>query len=304
LESIDFSYNSLNELPNQFGALTTSLKSLKLCHNIFENFPMSVLSLQSLTALFMSFNFLHSVPLLTSLRSLNEIDLGDNRLDKAPEGISLLPNLHFLSVENNNLKKIPLEWAKSKSLMTLMINGNPQRQISNLIIQKGTPAIISYLQMKLGAEEDGEFMQSTPNVKLNEQIDTSTRNKIISDKENARNSNRSESSNISNNNNNSKALNSIPQISEPSEHNTGVRTVDDNITKSSTPLRSQPSRSPAASPKASIHEAMLKLRENIASMTNELENNFALSTSAQHALKKKLALERANLLRLERNEMN
>ena len=73
-----------------------------------------------------------------ALPLLSYLDLSNNKIDVIQEKSTLfeIPNLEFLSLENNNLRTIPPELVKVNHLKTLLIAGNPQKGISTFVIQQ------------------------------------------------------------------------------------------------------------------------------------------------------------------------
>jgi Leucine-rich repeat (LRR) protein len=71
-------------------------------------------------------------------------------------GIADLCELERLDVSNNDLKQIPPELGRVKTIKSIVLDGNPIKSIRRDIIGRGTMAIMKHLRNRLGEPEEGE----------------------------------------------------------------------------------------------------------------------------------------------------
>ncbi|XP_061642346.1 extracellular matrix protein 2 isoform X3 [Phyllopteryx taeniolatus] len=113
LESVDLSYNKLYLVPSY---LPTSLVHLVLVGNHIERIPGFVFAHMDpgLEYLYLSYNKLDGEAIepesfFGSYHSMVELCLDHNQLLSVPSGINEMTNLHFLRLNNNNIRSIPDE---------------------------------------------------------------------------------------------------------------------------------------------------------------------------------------------------
>ncbi|XP_061543715.1 extracellular matrix protein 2 isoform X2 [Phycodurus eques] len=113
LESMDLSYNKLYLVPSY---LPTSLVHLVLVGNHIERIPGFVFAHMDpgLEYLYLSYNKLDGEAIepesfFGSYHSMVELCLDHNQLLSVPSGINEMTNLHFLRLNNNNIRSIPDE---------------------------------------------------------------------------------------------------------------------------------------------------------------------------------------------------
>ncbi|CAN0331950.1 unnamed protein product, partial [Ectocarpus sp. 12 AP-2014] len=83
-----------------------------------------------------------------ALGSLETLDLSNNRLRSLGD-VVLMTWLRRLNLENNDISPVPLELGLCTGLESLLLAGNPQRQISPSLLQRGTVATLAYLRDRL-----------------------------------------------------------------------------------------------------------------------------------------------------------
>lgn len=105
LEELDMRGNKISSLPVEFGKLKT-LRKLDLLEN----------QLSSLT------------PLL-NLIGLEELKIGDNKIEEIPDKISLLTNLKELSLSSNPIREVPEQISNLRSLSYISIDGNDSAKL-------------------------------------------------------------------------------------------------------------------------------------------------------------------------------
>ena len=126
LESLDLGLNSLTELPNSFGDLGSTLKSLWIENNLLgKEFPNPILKCHQLTVLRLSCNKIEIVPdAIKSLKSLEEFAIDGNLLTQLPASIGDLTFLKKLNLRGNKLTSLPEEIGKLEKLELLSVNDN------------------------------------------------------------------------------------------------------------------------------------------------------------------------------------
>lgn len=113
LESIDLSHNDLYLVPSY---LPTSLVHLVLVGNKIERVPGYVFAHMNpgIEYLYLSYNKLDGEGIepesfFGSYNSMVELCLDHNQLVSVPSGINEMTNIHFLRLNNNNIRSIPEE---------------------------------------------------------------------------------------------------------------------------------------------------------------------------------------------------
>ena len=144
LESLDLGLNSLTELPNSFGDLGSTLKSLWIENNLLgKEFPNPILKCHQLTVLRLSCNKIEIVPdAIKSLKSLEEFAIDGNLLTQLPASIGDLTLLKKLNLRGNKLTSLPEEIGKLEKLELLSVNDN---QLESLPSSLGSLVSLSAL---------------------------------------------------------------------------------------------------------------------------------------------------------------
>eukprot|EP00903_Cladosiphon_okamuranus_P012061 g11323.t1 len=130
--------------------LSISIRELNLSSNGLGEVPASIFACRGLQTLMLGFNSLSDLSDLpwAALASLENLDLSSNRLRHLGD-VVLMTWLRRLNLENNEISPIPLELGLCTGLESLLLAGNPQRQISAALLQRGTAATLSYLSKRL-----------------------------------------------------------------------------------------------------------------------------------------------------------
>lgn len=126
LESLDLGLNSLTELPNSFGDLGATLKSLWVENNLLgRDFPSPILKCHQLTVLRLSCNKIEVMPdAIKSLKNLEELAIDGNLLTQLPSTLGDLTQMRKLNLRGNKLVSIPEELGKLDKLELLSVNDN------------------------------------------------------------------------------------------------------------------------------------------------------------------------------------
>ncbi|CAM9802604.1 unnamed protein product, partial [Pylaiella littoralis] len=130
--------------------LSISIRELDLSSNGLGEMPPSIFACRGLQTLILGFNALTDVSGLpwASLATLETLDLSSNRL-RILGDVVLMTWLRHLNLENNEISPVPLELGLCTGLESLVLAGNPQRQVSASLLQRGTAATLSYLSTRL-----------------------------------------------------------------------------------------------------------------------------------------------------------
>ncbi|KAG6961621.1 hypothetical protein JG688_00008988 [Phytophthora aleatoria] len=272
-----------------------SLKELDLRNNVLTDIPQNLQYLQTMDTLLLSFNRIRALdgfPWL-SMSQLSVLSIADNRLESCGT-VYQVPKLTSLSLENNELRQIPAEFALCENLRAFYLAGNPQRGIRAHILNNGTEAVLKYLRNRLPPDV------LPPTVGKGSQTlakDTDT----------------SPSAPLSNQNNQS----SVHQRSTPSPLESKRLRVDAPTSPfkplevtpanpsselSALPYAKQPPPAPtqAAAPAPALSptedEVLAELSSKILTLEQQLDD-FAISAAKRFALKKDLAMTRSQKIR-------
>ncbi|KAG7195003.1 Glucose-repressible alcohol dehydrogenase transcriptional effector [Scheffersomyces spartinae] len=146
---------------------------LDLCGQGLTNIAPKLFLYDFLESLYLNNNKLTSVPpIISKLRGLRTLDLSQNRISELPSALGLCFNLRYLYLFDNNIRSLPKEFGNLIELLFLGIEGNPiDSNIANLIADKGTKGLISYIRdskidsihpnprLWYQVEEDGEIVE-------------------------------------------------------------------------------------------------------------------------------------------------
>ncbi|KAJ3027305.1 hypothetical protein HDV00_011272, partial [Rhizophlyctis rosea] len=171
LRNLDVSSNSLTAIPPALFHACTDLQELRLADNAIRSLPSDVVNLEHLSRLILSNNQIGTVPEMSNLTSLIELDLSGNLITHIPDqSFAHLTHLRVLSLANNRLESLPnfsdLEHlevldlrknpllalhssiSKLVSLEDLRLDTHKQSKLTTpplAVCQRGKDAIMSYL---------------------------------------------------------------------------------------------------------------------------------------------------------------
>jgi Leucine-rich repeat (LRR) protein len=126
------------------------LKHLDLSGNKLNEIPKTILLLNNLRTLYVSYNQIRSIDDVWTkgnLGRLEVLDVSNNALIDLSDEVYFKAGLNFLNIENNSLTKLPTVLGFMK-LSALKVDGNPLKLIKRTVIEKGTVALMDFLRTK------------------------------------------------------------------------------------------------------------------------------------------------------------
>ncbi|KAL6591974.1 hypothetical protein U3516DRAFT_818681 [Neocallimastix sp. 'constans'] len=123
LQWLNLSDNKLKELPVEMSELK-NLKELGLGHNFLKYIP-DLSRLKKLVMLPIYSNHLEYIGnWICDMKSLEKLDLSDNRLTFIPPGIFKLPKLNYLNIKNNQLRHISCDFCLYSSFSQIDLSSS------------------------------------------------------------------------------------------------------------------------------------------------------------------------------------
>ncbi len=124
LVELDFYYNRLQSVPEGIGNLTR-LKQLFLSYNQIATLPDTLQSLIKLKYFYIHHNQLKIIPVwFLQLQNLERVGLDHNKLFSIPD-LSLLPKLKEVDLGFNNLEYLPLKLIGRNDMQLIILRNNP-----------------------------------------------------------------------------------------------------------------------------------------------------------------------------------
>ena len=124
ITSLDFTFKELTKLPESLKYLH-GLKKLIGKYNQLTEIPGWISSLKSLEILNLNVNNINKIPSsISQLKSLKELSLWKNDLTSLPESMCELNNLELLNLRLNSLEFLPSALGKLKNLKFLNLHDN------------------------------------------------------------------------------------------------------------------------------------------------------------------------------------
>jgi len=148
LKIIDFYYNHISEIPDKVGNLQ-NLTMIFLAYNDIEVLPDTLRSLQKLKAFYIHDNqvrYIHAW--VTNFKHLEVLDISYNKLFSIPD-MSKMPALYEVDMQENNIEYFPWKLIDKPNLRLLIIRGNPflldedeNDEIKNKIDEKRAAGVV------------------------------------------------------------------------------------------------------------------------------------------------------------------
>lgn len=157
LTSLNVSYNRLTALPPSFAHLEsltsfngngnhfkkvpqelfslTKMRDLSLAGNCIATIPAALVKMQSLTKLDLSGNVLLECVAVAYLKSLVELNIGNNRLQRLPKNMTALQSLQEICIDNNYITRLPWTPTMLQGLCHVMLTQN------NITLKSETPSV-------------------------------------------------------------------------------------------------------------------------------------------------------------------
>lgn len=123
---------------------------MDLSGNKFFEIPKTILFLNNLRTLYISYNQIRSIDDVWAkgnLPRLEVLDASNNALTDLSDEVYFKAGLNFLNIENNSLTKLPTVLGFMR-LSALKVDGNPLKLIKRAVIDKGTVALMEFLRTK------------------------------------------------------------------------------------------------------------------------------------------------------------
>lgn len=152
LSCLKMNNNPLQKIPSNGFEAVSQLQILDLsgCTSSLPEDP-SFSSIPHLVELYLRRIQLREVPSdILGLQHLKILDLSQNSLQSVPEGFKNMSSLTELDLSDNCITSLPPQLGLLEpTLQALRLDGNPLRSIRRTILDRGTKAILKYLQDKL-----------------------------------------------------------------------------------------------------------------------------------------------------------
>lgn len=172
IEIIDLSYNQLNtystiNLNVKYPAYDT-ITSINLTRNFFTDFPLFLYQCKKIKSVELGFNKIQYIEPtgFISLCNIQYLYLNDNHIKEIPKSIICFNRLHTLNVENNDIYNFPYEICFCDMIQNIKLSGNPQRivylfiyykQIRYEYLSKPCEFIKKYIKDRLSEEKINEL---------------------------------------------------------------------------------------------------------------------------------------------------
>ncbi|XP_069794539.1 leucine-rich repeat-containing protein 40 isoform X2 [Narcine bancroftii] len=147
---VNLGFNKLGLISLELCALER-LMHLDLRNNLLNLLPMEMKSLQQLQTVILSFNRFKEFPdVLYHIPSLETILISNNQIGTIDsDQLMQLDKLSTLDLQNNDLMHVPPELGRCINLRTLLLEGNPFRNLRPAILARGTTAVLEYLRSRI-----------------------------------------------------------------------------------------------------------------------------------------------------------
>ena len=296
---------SNNRLTNLHLADFNMLQTLDLSKNKFSDPPICPPSLVRLSLHKNNLVTIHNWPI--GLSMLGVLDLSDNYIkDLGSDFAAILcagsPNLNSLLLRGNDLRMIPPSLGLLRSLKQIELQGNPQRVIRTMILERPTDGILEYLLDRMTPSQLDEETRKIEEYKTKGQAaTTATQTTTVKTRYAKPQATTAPTP-------------AIPLMPSPAQTTPSVAPTETgagstpetivtkekedkhNVTK---PVSTQTITTATSSPKEVTSPALEEHKQNMDSLTEQLQS-LSLSQAKRFALKKQLAMERSKYIREER----
>ncbi|CAJ1951968.1 unnamed protein product [Cylindrotheca closterium] len=277
LVHLDLSKNQLSDFsPLIVGDLlwANTIELLDLGGNCFTEVPIEVLAqLKCLKTLNLLSNKIKSLERCTAWlpASLVHLELSENQIEDMEDLVWSLalscPNIQVLQIAQNKLKKIPLELGLflEGKLRKLNLQMNPQQAVRHAVLERGCADQLSYLKHRMTKEAVLESRKRL--VTLQDALQAEKQSLSLS--------------------------NTVVKHADKTEEIEGFPIAH-------TTNQGASNQSIDSSERLASLKLIAECKERIDDVQQEIDTNFALSQAKRYALKKKIAMERSQMIKEER----
>ncbi|XP_055497878.1 leucine-rich repeat-containing protein 40 [Leucoraja erinacea] len=172
--SVNLSKNLLTAVPSRITELKATVTDVNLGFNKLGSISLELCTLEHLLHLDLRNNLLTSLPMeMKRLQRLQTVILSVNRFKEFPDALYHIPALETillsnnqvgaidsvqlmqlnrlttLDMQNNDLMHVPPELGNCINLRSLLLEGNPFRNLRPAILARGTTAVLEYLRSRI-----------------------------------------------------------------------------------------------------------------------------------------------------------
>ena len=151
LSELNVAQNKINELPGTIMMTLSKLTFLDVSNNLLQALPEEISQLPHLLQIVLSFNRFSTMPkAIFKMKSLQTVLMANNQVvDIDVDGLLELKTLQVLDLSNNNISRVPPQLGNVSWLKSLTLDGNSFRSPRPQIMMKGTQYILDYLRDRI-----------------------------------------------------------------------------------------------------------------------------------------------------------
>ncbi|CAI5718491.1 hypothetical protein KXD40_000149 [Peronospora effusa] len=294
LEHLRLSKNSLTTdavnamlVAESRSSICLSLKELDLRNNNLTDIPQKLQYLELMDTLVLSSNRLRVLDGFpwSTMRQLSVLSVANNRLESCGT-VHQVPKLTSLSLENNELRQIPVELALCDNLRALYLAGNPQRGIRAHILSQGTEAVLKFLRNRLSPH----VLEPTTGNKPHKSVKNAASPRCVPQSNQNTDGTKPQHRESVSNTLELKQLR-VDASTSPSEPSTSKLS-----SSKPPPALASVEGTVAAAPSIAEDEVLVELNAKILKLEQQLDD-FAVTAAKRFALKKDLAMTRSLKIR-------